>query len=228
MVDHIATEIVRPLWALPDDEVPIAEQRRRLTKFHAAKELADRDCQTVVELCSLWKDKGLYQHFAATWDAFCLEVLAIDPAWVDRLCAGFRLLRADGTTGMVPAQTALSRAEQVRQAAIATTQETAPGKQGERTDLCNLHKFTAEKRASEYGVSRRTQIKLDRLARDFPTLHTQVIKGELSTHAAAKAAGIVKDVPLVQQAVRLAARLTPDERAHLIAECVRLGTEPTP
>src|ERR671935_3000783 len=36
--------------------------------------------------------------------------------------------------------------------------------QGERTDLCNLHKLTSSARAQQNGVSRRTQVKLDYLA----------------------------------------------------------------
>jgi hypothetical protein len=47
-------------------------------------------------------------------------------------------------------------------------------------------------RASKFGIGTRTQEKLDRLARDFPLLHERVKSGELSVHAAAVQAGIVK------------------------------------
>jgi hypothetical protein len=45
-------------------------------------------------------------------------------------------------------------------------------------------------RAQENGVSRQTQNRLDRLARDFPELHDRIKAGELSVNAAWIAAGL--------------------------------------
>src|SRR5579862_33681 len=46
--------------------------------------------------------------------------------------------------------------------------------------------------AAQQGISRDTLWKAERLARDFPELHGQVVAGELSVNAAAVAAGIVR------------------------------------
>jgi hypothetical protein len=54
-------------------------------------------------------------------------------------------------------------------------------------------------RAKANGISPRTQRTLDRLARDFKPLHAKVISGELSCHAAAVQAGIVKVKTPLQQ-----------------------------
>jgi hypothetical protein len=52
-----------------------------------------------------------------------------------------------------------------------------------------------KERAERNGVSRYTQIKLDRLARERPDLHERVKAGELSAHRAAIEAGFIKDSP---------------------------------
>jgi hypothetical protein len=79
-------------------------------------------------------------------------------------------------------------------------------------------------RAEQNGISRRTQIKLDRLARERPDLHERVKAGELSAHRAAIEAGFIKDNPRVaipmdnptSAAKIIQERMTPDQIAELI------------
>ncbi len=88
-------------------------------------------------------------------------------------------------------------------AALATTPEMAPTKQGERTDIGKLPKSNQSARASTNNIGERTQRKIDRLARDFPEHHDRVRRGELSVNAAALAAGIVQPtttIPLEPEA----------------------------
>ena len=73
--------------------------------------MAERDCDDLVALCLCWKEHGLYGHFAPSWDAFCLEVLKVEPTWVDRVCAGLQILRARGEQGAV----SMTLAEQAAQ-----------------------------------------------------------------------------------------------------------------
>ncbi len=80
-------------------------------------------------------------------------------------------------------------------------------------------------RAKGTGVSRYTQIKLDRLAREFPDLHERVKSGELSVNAAAIQAGIVKPTSTVPHDVEGAIRalrrhFSPDELDRIAAALV--------
>ena len=74
-----------------------------------------------------------------------------------------------------------------------------PAKQGgdrkseEYKSKDNLSTDTQKARAKENGVHRKTQEKLDRLAKDRPDLLERVCAGELKVNTAAKLAGIVKD-----------------------------------
>jgi hypothetical protein len=77
-------------------------------------------------------------------------------------------------------------------------------------------------RAERNGISRKTQQKLDRLARDHPDLHEQVQEGELSVNRAAILAGFTQptmtvpkeDIPALARALRN--RLTDDQIVELI------------
>jgi hypothetical protein len=68
----------------------------------------------------------------------------------------------------------------IQQAAQVTTGEALPARRPDKSQ--NLTVKTLGERANHNGVSRYTQIKLDRLARDFPALHQAVCSGALSVH----------------------------------------------
>lgn len=71
-------------------------------------------------------------------------------------------------------------------------------------------------RARARGVSLDTQKKLDRLARDFPSLHAQVAAGELSCHRAAVQAGIVRLPSALDLLKRIWARANKEEKEGFI------------
>lgn len=102
-----------------------------------------------------------------------------------------------------PFKVACGARQKAMNAAGVTTGEVQPRggdrKSEERKSKCKLHNDipSANERASSNNISRRTQIKLDRLARDFPQLHEKVKLGKLSINAAAIEAGLaVRTVPL--------------------------------
>lgn len=88
------------------------------------------------------------------------------------------------------------------------------GKDGPRakdncTDSCQLG---YRDRAKQNGVSRDTQYRLDRLARDFPRLHKQVCSGKLSVNRAAIQAGFVKEPTRLDRAMAAYSKLTEQEQ----------------
>lgn len=192
MVEHIKTDIVTPLWAQPDDVVPHAEQARRLTGFrHGTLEMVDRDCTKVVAWCELWKGQEIYKGFAATWDAFCLDVLGIEPAWVDRLCAGLRVLRAQGQTGAVPAREALTIAERAQ--ALAADDAVTPSMTHTEAGALGGRGQKAHYDITSFSGTGQTSL-VKRLKRDAPVIAEALARGEYpSARAAAKAAGIEHD-----------------------------------
>jgi hypothetical protein len=129
---------------------------------------------------------------------------SIRPFTTPICAAGVAVLRKDGRPDPTIGQAleARSRKEAVTAAAKGTTKETASAGQGERADLCNLHKSDQSDRAARNGVSRRTQIKLDRLARERPDLLQRVKAGELRCHRACIQAGRPHALPRIAQEPR--------------------------
>lgn len=118
---------------------------------------------------------------------------------------------------------AAARERSIR-AAEQTTGETLPAHS--HPDVQFAHQKAAT-RAMQSGISRRSQIKLDRLARDYPALHERVKAGALSVNAAAIEAGFVAptfSAPLAVEALAraLARRLSPADLASLIRALVAL------
>jgi hypothetical protein len=114
------------------------------------------------------------------------------------------------------------RKKVVQQAAINTTGEVLPrgnptgtNQHGTKKEIGNFPVSTQPVRASQNGVTNRTQRKLDRLARDFPSLHEEVKSGQSSVHGAYIQAGLAKrTVPLPvepQDAARTILRHFQDE-----------------
>lgn len=80
-----------------------------------------------------------------------------------------------------------------------------------------MHNDSQPDRAEQNSVSRRTQIKLDRLAADRPDLLERVQSGELKVHTAAKLAGIVKQVSQVEIAQRAFIKMSDEERNEFLS-----------
>jgi hypothetical protein len=99
-----------------------------------------------------------------------------------------------------------ARAARIAAAALGTTGEVLPSDgsvhPGNASQFAN---HTQERRSLMNGVSKRTQEKLDALARRFPALHEKVKAGRMSCHAAAVEAGIVK-VPTTKSSAASSSR----------------------
>ena len=77
---------------------------------------------------------------------------------------------------------------------------------------CKLHNdSTQSTRADSNNVSRRTQIKLDRLAKDRPDLLAMVRFNQMSVHKAAIEARFIKPVNPVESAKRTVGKLTEEQ-----------------
>ena len=91
-------------------------------------------------------------------------------------------------------------------------------KQGKRIDITcqNLTSDSSQvARAESNGVSRYTQVKLDRLAKDRPDLLDRVKAKELSVQAAAIEAGIVKAPDVMELAKRAIGKMTTAQRLEI-------------
>jgi hypothetical protein len=112
-------------------------------------------------------------------------------------------------------QTASDRA---KTAAIATTGEVKREGRPNR-ETAQFAQFNQEERAEQIGVRRRTQQKLDALARRRPDLLDEVRSGRKTAHRAAVEAGIMKEPSPFEQIERLIAKhletLTPEEKQAL-------------
>jgi hypothetical protein len=77
--------------------------------------------------------------------------------------------------------------------ANADTKRGGDHKSEEARSKCTVHIDSQVDRAQRNGISRRTQIYLDHLARDAPELLERVQAGELKPKTAARLAGIVRE-----------------------------------
>lgn len=122
--------------------------------------------------------------------------------------------------------------ERIRAAAEATTGDVLPSDGSVHPG--NARKFselTQSKRGAKAGVSDRTQRKLDRLKREFPELHAEIVAGRMSVHRAAVEAGI--DHPTVSvrtddpaaAAAFLAKHFTADTITEIMTQAIRLQAE---
>lgn len=110
----------------------------------------------------------------------------------------------------------LAAAKRVQKAALVTTGKVMS--EG-RPKLGNLPSFSQRERASQNGVSPRTQRRLDAIARQRPDLLEEVRAGRLSANRAALEAGIDREPSAferLQRAIeRFGSELTPEERQQL-------------
>jgi hypothetical protein len=97
------------------------------------------------------------------------------PAALEQIRAGYAKLRAEGVAGPITERQAMTAGERVTAAAHAETvgmvlPEGGDQRSEEARSLRKLRGGSQQQRAQEAGVSRRTQQKLDRLARERPDL----------------------------------------------------------
>jgi hypothetical protein len=92
-------------------------------------------------------------------------------------------------------------------------------KSEERKSLLKLSSDSQAHRAEQFGISRSSQQKLDRLARDFPDLFNQVKQGKLSIDRAGKEAGFVKTLTPLDKLTREWKKASETERS-LFADIV--------
>lgn len=115
------------------------------------------------------------------------------------------------------------RNEQVQEAAQRTTGQVLPSDGSVHpANASQFANHTQSQRAKANGVSKRTQEKLDRLAREFPELHEQVKAGIKSCHAACKEAGFVRDPTPLQQIQRIWQKASSRQRREIKAWLRRL------
>jgi hypothetical protein len=219
VTQHLETTLHTPVWSQTDAEVSPNEQKRRLSVFRISvlQEL-EEDCTRVVNFCEEWHDAELYTKFAPTWEDFCRDILAIDAAWVEKLCTGLRLLRSEGYQGPVPA----SLAEQA--AATGALRDTPGNPTGtnqyttEEKENRNCVYNTIPYRKQSRGSTNRAYL-LARLKRDHPAIFAAVERGEFrSVRAACKAAGLVQEETPLSALRRIWRKVNPDDRLRFLRE----------
>jgi hypothetical protein len=187
--------------------------------LYEVQQCAD-DCRGFARMARVAQLQDLPAKFGLTWEAFCEQRLHQSHDFVEAILIGVETL---GESVPIPAVVALKMGRQVlkqrariQQAAQATTGETLPAKRPDKSAICTLNSLNH--RANQNGVSRRTQIKLDRLSRDFPDLHRAVCSGELSVHAAAKQAGFVREPTPLELLHRVWDKLSQEEYRRFLQD----------
>jgi hypothetical protein len=128
-----------------------------------------------------------------TWERFCREVLGYDAQYFEEIREGVSVLERSGKgSPTVQEAHAVGSKERGRNAADKTNAKDVRPR-GNRTgnnqyrrteETGNFPVSSQQSRASESGISDRTQRKLDQLALDRPDLHEQVKSGARSVDAA--------------------------------------------
>ena len=174
-------------WAVYKSETP---PDLWLGQLKALSDAAAHDCRGFVSVSRKAKLDELWRQFSPSWEDFCRDHLERTPEFIEAMLVGAEAL---GHKRPFSDKEAVTAAQRGQEAAKATSKDTAPTKQGQRSDL-QPAQITQVKKAEESGVSRRHQQKLDALARSRPDLLEAVRAGIMSAHCAAVEAGIVKAV----------------------------------
>jgi len=165
----------------------------------------DQDCRPFAEQCQKLLACQAWETFfhdgEKSWERLCDEALKLHPDFVAKIVEGVDILEGKQHEGPMPQHKVL---------------EASATYQGERVNFANLAKSSQQDRAASNEVSHYTQRKLDRLARDYPSLLSLVREGKLSTHAAAKEAGFVKDPTPLQLTQRAWKHATLDDKRLIV------------
>jgi hypothetical protein len=169
-----------------------------------------RDCRKLVEWVSdaeeLWGPLGY-----GSADDLIRRGYNLEPEEIRLVARWLELNDPDTEVGLEEAK---SRAQQMAEAARATTGEVRSRADNQHSQSANA---TQAERAKEAGISKRQQEKLDALARRAPELLARVRTREMSTHRACVEAGIVKVPTPLEKAKRAVERLTEAEGRELAA-----------
>lgn len=164
------------------------------------------------------RDKKLW-HAAGwpSWEAFAGYFAPDDPHRFDLMVEALEILNARGDTrdfkASDVAEIVASAADRSRAAAAATTGEVLPADGSVNPgNAAQFAHHTQTAKAEQQGISRRTQQKLDAIARARPDLLEEIREGFMSVHAAAIEAGVVKPRDRLRSMVRDWEAATPDER----------------
>ena len=131
------------------------------------------------------------------------------------LDGAMKLLGRDGTKALAVLREVMPDWDKRIEREAGKRIEARETKQGKRIDITcqNLTSDSSQvARAESNGVSRYTQVKLDRLAKDRPDLLDRVKAKELSVQAAAIEAGIVKAPDVMELAKRAIGKMTTAQR----------------
>lgn len=188
---------------------------------------AQTDCIPLASVATRAKGARIWDRYfkdePKTWERFALAVFGEPAGFIDAILAGVEILEAHRYGKPLPASEAMIAA------ARKTTGEVLPRggdqKSEKRKSIGNLPIDTQTARATQNGISPRTQRKLDRLARDYPPLLEKVQRGELSVHRAAQEAGFVKMATPLDMLKRAWAKASPEEQRQFLA-FVQPHTEP--
>lgn len=197
-----------PVGLPPEDSQDYLKLKMRSARVHGSQALYDSE--RAARSARWLRDNA--ERLPKPWADLCREDLKEPkPGWFDFLADHEEAIRGKSYAEARTAQ------ERRTAAAKATIGEVRPAHRVKDKEACNLHTSSQEERAQQAGISRRTQIKLDRLARERPDLLEEVKAGRLSAHGAAIEAGIVKVPTTLEKLRKLWSKATDEERAEFLA-----------
>lgn len=196
-----------PVGLPPEDSDAYLELKMWSAKAHGSQALYDSERAA---RSARWLRENP-DRLPKPWKELCKDLEEPKPGWFDFLADHEEEIRGKSYT---EARTAQDRRTA---AAKATTGEVRPAHRVKGKEVCNLHTSSQKERAQQARIGRRTQIKLDRLARERPDLLEEVKAGRLSTHGAAIEAGIVKVPTTLEKLRKLWSKATDEERAEFLA-----------
>lgn len=168
--------------------------------------------EAMTEMQKEWNGRPRWGWLFRSYPEF-LAYLNVDDDLLDKLR---RVVALEPEASV--AQVRQSRADAVKAAAQKTTGKVLPADGS--VNPGNARQFvghTQPERAATNGVGVVTQRKLDALARRAPDLFAAVKGGRMSAHAAAKAAGIVKEKSNLEKLTALWAKATDEERQQFLS-----------
>lgn len=138
-----------------------------------------------------------------TWERFCKELLDTEPEFVDQVEIGVEVLEEAGHFGPIPEKQAIDVAMRARNAKE-LMEHRRPTKE-ESDDKGNNVTFIRGNNPDYLAA---------RIKRDRPDIHERMKAGEYkSVRAAAKDAGIIRELATLEKAQKLWLKMTAKERA---------------
>lgn len=158
---------------------------------------------TELEECRAWERLG-----ADSLDSLCKRELGVNVREVLEVVDGRIAATANGRV--------LGAAERTTGDVLPADGYKAPDNHG--FAICEPVKESQAERAKANGVSKRTQEKLDALARQDSAQLERIKEGKVSVHRACIESGIIKEPSPLEQIKRLWKKLKPEERKAFLAD----------